>query len=387
MFVAGSLDGHADGVHCLKRHPTQLSLLISGSYDGEVRLWDLPKRECRGVVQAHSGFCRGIAMHPDGDQFLTVGDDKSIKIWQISSLTESEPNRTLLCKHILYDISHHETKSIFATCGEVVSIWDETRDTPIREYQWGVDTVHKIAFNPVENEILGAVAQDRSILLYDCRDNTPLRKVIMKLRSNALAWNPMEPMNFVVANEDYNAYTFDMRYLKSPKIVHMDHTEAIMDVNFSPTGREFVTGSYDKTIRIFPSGHGRSREVYHTKRMQRVMCVSFSGDARFVMSGSDEMNIRVWKTNASEKLGPLRPREAAAFRYAEQLKERFKHHPEVRRIARHRHVPKHVYTAQHELKTIRESKKRKEANRRAHSKPGAIPFIPEKRKHTVEEQQ
>lgn len=32
----GSLDGHKDGVNCLAKHPTQLSTLVSGAFDGEV---------------------------------------------------------------------------------------------------------------------------------------------------------------------------------------------------------------------------------------------------------------------------------------------------------------------------------------------------------------
>lgn len=32
----GSLDGHTDGVNCIARHPRRLSVLLSGSCDGEV---------------------------------------------------------------------------------------------------------------------------------------------------------------------------------------------------------------------------------------------------------------------------------------------------------------------------------------------------------------
>lgn len=39
--------------------------------------------------------------------------------------------------------------------------------------------------------------------------------------------------------------------MKYPINVHMDHVEAVVDVDYSPTGREFVSGSYDKSIRIF----------------------------------------------------------------------------------------------------------------------------------------
>ena len=54
---------------------------------------------------------------------------------------------------------------------------------------------------------------DRGIVLYDLRGNTPLQKTILNNKSNALCWNPQEPINFTVGNDDGNCYTFDMRKL------------------------------------------------------------------------------------------------------------------------------------------------------------------------------
>lgn len=55
-----------------------------------------------------------------------------------------------------------------------------------------------------------------------------------------------------------------------------DHVGAVLSVGFSPTGREFVSGGYDRMVRIWNCNTGRSREVYHTKRMGRVFCSNFS---------------------------------------------------------------------------------------------------------------
>jgi WD repeat and SOF domain-containing protein 1 len=52
-----------------------------------------------------------------------------------------------------------------------------------------------------------------------------------------------------------------MRYLDKPFTVHMDHVSAVLDVDYSPTGKEFVSASFDKTIRIFPKDSGHSRLV------------------------------------------------------------------------------------------------------------------------------
>ena len=42
-----------------------------------------------------------------------------------------------------------------------------------------------------------------------------------------------------------------------------DHVAAVMDVQFSPTGEELVTASYDRTIRIWNREKGHSRDIYH----------------------------------------------------------------------------------------------------------------------------
>jgi DDB1- and CUL4-associated factor 13 len=107
-----------------------------------------------------------------------------------------------------------------------------------------------------------------------------------------------------------------------------------MDIGYSPTGKEFVTGSYDRTVRIWRVDSGKSREVYHTKRMQRVFAARFTGDAKFVLSGSDDMNVRIWKADASAPLGRQLPREIAQADYLGALKKRFGHLPEIRRISK-----------------------------------------------------
>lgn len=55
----------------------------------------------------------------------------------------------------------------------------------------------------------------------------------------------------------------------------------------------------------------------------------------------------------------MKPREKAALQYNEALKAKFAAHPQVKRIARHRQVPKHIYNAKAELHTIHEKSKRK----------------------------
>jgi WD repeat and SOF domain-containing protein 1 len=55
----------------------------------------------------------------------------------------------------------------------------------------------------------------------------------------------------------------------------------------------------------------------------------------------------------------MKTRERDAMNYNEALKEKYADFPQVKRIARHRQVPRHVYQARKEIRIIKDSKKKK----------------------------
>lgn len=204
---------------------------------------------------------------------------------------------------------------------------------------------------------------------------------------------------------------------------------AVTSCDWSPTGLEFVSGGWDRTVRIWKEGVGTQPEVYHTKRMQR--CISlvkllvtfimltlllkfrvtstlFTADARFVLSGSDDGNLRLWKAKASEKLGIIDTRERAAMEYRDSLKERWKFDPQVGKISRFvlpfvmysynryshaslgiistRHVPKPVHKASQLKRTMLDARRVKEERRRKHTRAGDSKPKAERKKVVITEQ-
>lgn len=189
-----------------------------------MKLWDVARKKQVISVQAHGGFVRGMAFSHESTTLYTVGDDKLIKQWKTDAADGSDlraPVNTIVTKTMLTGITHHRSQPYLATCGEVCNLWEHSRAQPIKTFQWGVDSLQSVRFNQVEENVLGnysklllfsnlliesltaACASDRSIILYDMRESNPLRKVVLKLRSNTVCWNPMEAFIFTVANEDY----------------------------------------------------------------------------------------------------------------------------------------------------------------------------------------
>lgn len=386
-FVS-AMDGHSDGVFCMAKNPKVLNTLASGACDGELKVWQLSAQEATfSAEQAHKGFVRGLSWTNDGSRLLSCGDDKTVKLWDPSG-PDNKAMATFLGSRAFTSVDHSwDTTGHFVTGGSSLDVWNTQRSNPIHSFNWGVDTIHAVRYNPVQTNVVASAASDRSIALYDTRLQSPIKKLVLQMMSNAIAWNPMEAFNFTVANEDHNLYSFDMRKLDQATCVHMDHVGAVLDLDYSPTGEEFVSGSYDRTLRIFKragkSGAGHSREVYHTRRMQRIFCVKYSMDAKYLLSGSDDTNIRLWKANAAKQAGILLPREKQAQEYQDTLKKRYGHLSEVRRIEQHKHVPKVIMKTKSRKQEMRNSANRKENNRRKHSTPGLVPYKAARKKKIV----
>lgn len=324
---------------------------------------------------------------------ISCGADRTIKLFEpYTTPSKSPPTATWLGQHAFTDVSHHRSLPSFAASSSNISIYDVSRasGTPVQTLAWptAIDTINAVAFNQTESSVLASCATDRSVIralslldslspmltavlvVYDLRTNSPLHRNVLTFASNAIAWNPMEAMNFAVANEDHNVYLFDMRNMKRAQNILKGHVAAVMSVDFSPTGEELITGSYDRSVRLFSRAQGHSRDIYHTKRMQRVFSVAWTPDNNYVLSGSDDGNIRLWRAKASSRQGVKSFALRQKLEYDEALIERYKHMPEIRKINRKRHLPKQVKKAgeikNEELKSI----KRREENERRHTKKG-----------------
>ncbi|EGC35809.1 hypothetical protein DICPUDRAFT_151786 [Dictyostelium purpureum] len=383
-FVA-SLSGHSDGIFTMTRHPNQLNCVASGSCDGVIKLWNLTSFTERTTIQSHEGFVRGITFTPDGKYVISCGEDKTVKMWKLD-MPEFTFNEDIVSsfngKNAFTSIDHQRNSSTFATSGVNVEIWKHQRSTPFQTLSWGYGTITKVKFNPIETDLLASCTTDRDVILYDIRQNSPAQKLTTTMRNNALAWNPTESFTLAIGNEDENVYQYDIRKLDKAMTVHRDHVGAVLDVDYSPTGREIVSGGLDKTIRIFPVDSFKSREVYFTNRMQRIFSVLYTADSRFILSGSDDMNIRVWKAQSSAPMGILSNREKEKLEYQDKIKEKFKEIPELKTISTHRRVPKLVYKKRFIKNEIHKSNMRKIKNVAENS--GQVVKVPKVlSKHTV----
>ncbi|KAG6808740.1 hypothetical protein H0H92_003049, partial [Tricholoma furcatifolium] len=78
------------------------------------------------------------------------------------------------------------------------------------------------------------------------------------------------------------------------------HTDFVSSVAFSPDGKQIVSGSKDKSVRIWNTLTGDMIKDLkgHT---DFVRSVAFSIDGKQVVSGSNDISVRIWSISTEDK--------------------------------------------------------------------------------------
>ncbi|KIM74897.1 hypothetical protein PILCRDRAFT_79623, partial [Piloderma croceum F 1598] len=84
------------------------------------------------------------------------------------------------------------------------------------------------------------------------------------------------------------------------------HTDEVLSVAFSPDGKRIVSGSKDKSICVWDAETGEMVSGPFKGHTYGVQSVAFSPDGKWIVSGSRDKSIRVWDAKTSEMIsGPF----------------------------------------------------------------------------------
>ena len=83
------------------------------------------------------------------------------------------------------------------------------------------------------------------------------------------------------------------------------HTHSVTSVAYSPDGSHIVSGSQDKTIRVWNAATGQCVAGPFQGHTDRVTSVAYSPNGSYIISGSEDCSIKVWKTEELYSFGDL----------------------------------------------------------------------------------
>lgn len=83
------------------------------------------------------------------------------------------------------------------------------------------------------------------------------------------------------------------------------HSDKVTAIAFSPDGKYAISGSYDKTLRLWDISNENKIKVFrgHTSE---IITVAFSPDGKQVISGSLDRTMRLWNVSSGEEIRAFR---------------------------------------------------------------------------------
>lgn len=200
-------------------------------------------------------------------------------------------------------------------------------------------------FTSIHSEKFVATTAENEIKLFDERIKSEFfAKKIGNCNNEIKIFNN----KFVTANDDGNGYLFDLRRLDDPFVLR-GHTKGVVSCDIGEN--RVCLSSFDKTLRVYDLKTFKC-EIFHSKRMAEVSKVRMSEDV--VFSGSLDGSVRLWKLKNTDLLNRKMKNN---LKFAEKLKKKFEGVEEIKRIDRHRFLPKEL---KGELKNQYEKYKAKE---------------------------
>ena len=250
--------------------------VLNGSWNGQIICWDLKTGQQLRDMEGHESYITALSSSSDGKWILSASDDKTIRLWdaergsEVYQWTSSEDATWWVAAFSPND------RFLLLGCGCELSLWDIQAKMKLRSFgRKGLPSlcneVVTAAFSP-DNEgkyIAGGY--------FDWDGEDRIR--VWETETGKLVWKIGGAFGFGAPSG------------------------LITSVEFTPNSKYLITGSKDKTIRIWDLETGKEKE--RLKTGSPVKSITCSPYGKYILVVVSDKAMQLWDANTGELLHEL----------------------------------------------------------------------------------
>ncbi|KIJ38951.1 hypothetical protein M422DRAFT_231020 [Sphaerobolus stellatus SS14] len=249
--------GHTQGVSSIRLFPQTGHLLLSGSMDTKIKLWDVYTHgNCLRTFVGHGKAVKDVTFSNDGKRFLSCGYDRQMKLWD----TET---------------------------GQCIKRFSNGK------------IPYVIKFHPDDDKqnIFLAGMSDKKIIQYDMDSGEIVQEYDQHLGPVNTITFVDDNRRFVTTSDDKTIRAWDYDIPVVIKYIAEPHMHSMPAVTLHPSKKYFAAQSLDNQILVYSTDNFRQnrKKRFAGHSVAGYACqVGFSPDGKWISSGDSSGNVVFW---------------------------------------------------------------------------------------------
>lgn len=290
-----SLQEHGQSSHHCLAYNSDGSVLATGKYTGEVKLWDVASGREIASLPGHSEHINSIAFSKDDRLIFTGSWDGTLKMWDATfhQCLKTIPTR----KKSDTGMALSPDEKFLATGGMdgVARIYDIKTGELTSELKGHSVVIMAIAYSP-DGKTIATGSQDFTVKLWNAETGQCTHTLQHYHRLGSLAFHP-DGTRLASGCWDGSVSVWNTASGEKVHEINNAHGDRVGSIAYSSDGSRMVTGSEDRLIKIWDADR---KQPTHTLKGHagEVMSVAFHPDGNQIASSGlpprEGPGLRLW---------------------------------------------------------------------------------------------